>query len=535
MNFQRLDQFIAERMTTTRTPGFAAAFFDGKEVIRIATYGFADLELRKPVESATLFEIGSITKTFTAIGVMQAVEKGLLELEQPVTMYLPWFEVQTKYEPITLHHLLTHTAGLIGVIDKSPDIRSAVWALRDTEIGWSPGSRFAYSDSGYQILTLILEAVYEKTFADIIQTAIFEPLGMSSSEPVLTHHIRPRLAKGYQPLYDDRPYHESHPLVPTTWIETSSGECSIASTAGDMAKFGQMLLNRGAGPNGKIISLKNYEALIHPHISAGWCEYGYGIMTQKRDGFTHIGHAGGMPGYMAEIIVDVENGIGMALLSTKPPLSGLFWQMMSYWRAQYLGQSIEGVELINPEPFVIENAADYAGVYESEKGMLTVVAKDKQVLLYYDNSQIPLESREQDCFYVNHPDFDRFLLQFGRSESNGEEQSKVTEVMYGADWYVNKAYIGQKDFEYPAKWDSFVGHYRSHNPWQTNFRVIVRKGKLLLVWPDGIEDPLLPRMENEFYVGEEGMPERVEFSQIMNNQALRALYSGCEYYRFFAP
>lgn len=533
--FQQLDEFVHVRMATTRTPGFAAAFYDQNEIIRVATYGLADLERKTPVAPETLFEIGSITKTFTAIAVMQAVEGNLLKLKQPVTDYLPWFQVQTEYATITLHHLLTHTAGLIGVIDKSPDIRGAVWALRETEVCWPPGSRFAYSDAGYQVLTLILEAVYKQPYAEIIRTNIFEPLGMLASEPVLTHDIRPRLGKGYRHLYDDRPYHVSHPLVPTTWIETSSGECSIASTAEDMAKFGQMLLNRGMASSSRLLSQENYELLIHPHTSAGWCEYGYGIMTQERDGFTHIGHAGGMPGYMAEVIADIDNGIGLALLSTEPRLSGLFWQMMSCWRVLYLNQSLDEVKLTHPDPFNVDNADDYSGVYRSAQETLSISCKDKRVFLHYDGSQIPLESRGQDRFYVNHPAFDRFLLQFGRSDSNREESSKVIEVMHGGDWYVNDAHTGQQEFEYPSEWDAYVGHYRSHNPWQTNFRVILRKGELLLVMPEGIEDPLIPCRENEFYIGDEGVPERVRFSQIVEGQALCVIHAGCEYFRFFVP
>jgi len=146
-------------MEAARTPGLSAAYFDREQTLRVSVFGFAEIESRKPVQPQTRFEIGSITKTFTAVAVLQAAERGLIDLHRPVTDYLPWFEVQTPYSPITIHHLLTHTAGLVGVIDRSPDIRAAVWALHETEAAWEPGSRFAYSDAGYQTLTLILQAV----------------------------------------------------------------------------------------------------------------------------------------------------------------------------------------------------------------------------------------------------------------------------------------------------------------------------------------------------------------------------------------
>ena len=419
------------------------------------------------------------------------------------------------------------------MVDKSPDIRSAVWALRETETGWEPGSRFAYSDAGYQILTLVLEAVYAQPFADIIRTHLFKPLGMASSEPVLVHAIRPQLAKGYRHLYDDRPYHSSHPLVPTTWIEVSSGDCSIACTVEDLAKFGQFLLNKGAGQQGQVLSSTSYDQMVQLHSAADWCDYGYGIMLRRYDDFQHLTHGGGMPGYAAELMVDVDNGVGLALLSTTPRLSGLFWSMMSFWRALYLGHALDGVELKNHDPLVIPNATEYAGIYQSQAKTLVIIAEQDRLFLKHAGRQIRLESRDGDRFYVNHPDFDKFLLQFERADSAGNAAGAVVEVIHGATWYMKDAYIDQAEFAYPATWEIYPGHYRSHNPWQTNFRVILRKGKLLLVWPEGDEELLLPHRDHEFYVGERGVPERLHFSQFVNGQALCAIYAHCEYYRFF--
>lgn len=530
----QLDSFVRAWMEAARIPGLAIGFFDRKRIHRIATYGYADLEAQTPVAPETLFEIGSITKSFTAVAVLQAVEKGLIRLDGSVLDYLPWFAVQ-KYEPITIHHLLTHTAGLVGVIDKTPDIRSAVWALRETELGWSPGSRFAYSDAGYQILTLILEAVTQQPFAEVIRQNIFAPLGMTASVAALSHAVRPRLATGYRFLYDDRPYHVSHPLVPATWIEASSGDCSIAATAEDLAKFGQIFLNRGQGMKSRVLAQESYEAMVRPHSAAGWCDYGYGMMLHAHDNFTFIGHGGGMPGYVAELILDIENGVGLALLSNQRHSSGLFWQLMSLWRTIYLGLTLASVDLSTPDPYRIRNATDYAGVYRSSDKTLMLTAREEQLLLHHQHQVVALERRGDDRFFVDHPDFDRFLLHFGRDNSITSEPGEVREATYGAEWYIKDSYTGQRTFDVPAAWRLYPGHYRSHNPWQTNFRVILRQGKLLVVEPDGDEELLFPSREHEFCIGDAVTPERIRFSQFVDGQALCATRSGCEYYRFFTP
>jgi hypothetical protein len=136
-----------------------------------------------------------------------------------------------------------------------------------------------------------------------------------------------------------------------------------------------------------------------------------------------------------------------------------------------------------------------------------------------------------DCFYANHPDWDRFLFRFERSL-----EGVITEVSYGPEWFVNNRYNGPTQFEMPAGWAAFSGHYYAHNPWSTNFRVFIRKGQLILCEPSGDEEVLVPLSESCFRIGEdEYIPERLYFDQCVEGQTLRATRSGCHYYRSFTP
>jgi hypothetical protein len=279
-------------------------------------------------------------------------------------------------------------------------------------------------------------------------------------------------------------------------------------------------------------------------MSEEWGEYGYGLMIRQREGFTHIGHGGGMPGYTAEVLADIDNGVGLVLLSTHKYPLGLLWTVMGYWRAACLGklESPDSIELPMPDPDYVENAAEYVGTYCDATGdeTLTLSAIEGRLVLDHKGQQVTLEKRGADRFYVDHPDFQLFLLNFGRTNIEGEsdladEQTAVVEAWHGANWYVNEAYRGAREFDYPPEWDGYVGHYRSHIPWQTNFRVVLRKGQLWLVWPPGDEDPLLPLANGAFAVGEASSPEQLQFSDITAGQALRATLTTCDYYRFFTP
>jgi CubicO group peptidase (beta-lactamase class C family) len=549
-DFQTLDDYIALRMQQAGTPALALALFDRERCVRVFAHGYTDLEARTRVLPDALFEIGSITKTFTGVAVVQAAEDGLLNLDAPVTEYLPWFFVQSKYEqPIRVRHLLNHTAGLVGVIDKSPDIRGAIYALRDTEAVWAPGERISYSDAGYQILTLVLEHVTGQSYPNIIQQRIFDPLGMTASFGEITQALRPRLARGYTYLHDDRPPYPGEPLVPAAFVEIASGDGSIASTAEDMSKFGRMLLNRGRGDNGTVLSPEAFDLLTRNTFPSPRGKYGYGILMTQRDGFNYWGHGGDMPGYAAELLVDPEHGVGVVMLSTHQYPPGLHRAALDFWRALHLGNPQAAT--LPPSPSAeLENATAYVGTYQSpgaDGKTLTVGEDHGQLLLHHNGQIVPLESRGGDSFYVAHPDFSLFLLNFGRTEpaDAGETgaDGEVVEAWYGSDWYVKDTPAAEtldRDFAYPPEWEAYPGHYCSHIPWQTNFRVVLRKGHLWLVWPHGDwphgdEDRLVLLESGEFQVGEALTPERIRFADIVDGQALRAVLSTCDYYRFFTP
>ena len=130
--FERVDALARQKMATGRFPGLAVAITDRQELLWTGCYGYADVATGSPVTPETLFEIGSIGKSFTSLALLQLQEAGQLDVMDPVTRYLPWFQVQTRFSPICLHHLLSHTAGIVRGTDFSPDPsprsgRCAIW------------------------------------------------------------------------------------------------------------------------------------------------------------------------------------------------------------------------------------------------------------------------------------------------------------------------------------------------------------------------------------------------------------------------
>src|SRR3989449_1162455 len=212
--WKRLDAFVLSEMRGQRIPGVSLALTDRTRLLGVKTYGVANLDSRAPLRPAHLLEIGAISKSFTSIALLQMRDEGRFDPKVPVTPYLPWFSIESSFEPITPHDLMTHSAGLPRDRD---DIVSSLYqavALRDRVVGAAPGTHFRYSNIGYQVLSYLLEELSGKPYAETIRARILQPLGMTHTVPGLTSDLRPRLAVGYESLYDDRPSPPDHPLVP---------------------------------------------------------------------------------------------------------------------------------------------------------------------------------------------------------------------------------------------------------------------------------------------------------------------------------
>jgi hypothetical protein len=196
-------------------------------------------------------------------------------------------------------------------------------------------------------------------------------------------------------------------------------------------------------------------------------------------------------------------------------------------------------ELPEPrDPWRVEDAASFAGTYELGDRALTIAAEGDQLWLLADSERIPLLAWGDDAFVADHPRFARFVLACGRSDD------QVVEVRHGPDVYVRDGSPLPVTADYPPEWDAYPGHYRSNNPWVPSFRVLLRRGRLLLIFdapPDGFSDeqellPLADESPGTFGVDRDGyVYDRLRFDAVADGAALRAWLSTAPYYRFFTP
>jgi D-alanyl-D-alanine carboxypeptidase len=524
--------FAKELLAQYGLPGLSLAVVGREGALGAAQVGGADLERGLAVGPDTLFEIGSIGKSFTAICVLLLREEGRLDLHAPVASILPWFDAGRHTESITVQHLLTHTAGIAAGSDVSSDSRFDVWALREELCPAAPGLHYHYSNVGYRALGYVVEELTGRRYPEVVHDWILEPLGMDSAQAALTNELRPRLAVGYERWCDDRPARRDDRLVPAVWLETDTGDGSIASNALELGHFLRMLLNEGRLPRGRLLAPASFDLLTQPAVEsgAGWA-YGYGLETKTVAGRRLLRHEGSMPGFVATMVGDLDAGLGAVVLLNGPDEAEIVNRVADHALDVFRAGQDDRPQPAPPsvDPCAVENAGDYAGRWESERGELVLEASEGRLELCLDGVRVPLESRREDAFLVPHADFARFLLSFAR------EDGAVMEARHGAERYVRGTEPPPRA-ECPDEWRAYPGRYRAANPWLTGFRVVQRAGALWIAYPWGREDPLAPLDGGAFRVGaEDWSPEWVRFDAVAGGETLRATLSGCAYYRVSFP
>jgi CubicO group peptidase (beta-lactamase class C family) len=529
-----LDRFIAGYREAMNAPGLTLGLADRDGLIRVSAYGYAHLQARVPVSTSDLFEIGSISKSFVALTLLQLRDEGKLDLQAPIRHYLPWLAAETDYGEILVHHLLTHSSGMPEdepVFPRGPE--------RRPRQAYEPGSQFHYSNWGYGVLGYLVESLDGRPWPMAVTARILEPLGMRNTVPAITSATRGRIAQSYTPLHDDRPYPRHGPLAVAGNLHVEDAAGSIASCPADMAAYMCMILNGGAHPGGRIVSAEGFTLFSTPYIAAPdfgpTASYGYGIAVDQLDGHRRLRHTGGMVSFMSAVHLDLDAGFGAfasinAQLGYRPnPVVQLALQALRSAQDSRPAPPMPPFD----ESAEVKDAAIYQGSYVSPGGRrLEVVAADGRLVLERAHERIALQHAEEDNFIAEHADFDLYPLVFERdsaSDSSAGASRPVVALAHGSDWYARPE-SHAKPIEPSPELARYVGAYYSPDPWVGWVRVVQRQGRL---WIGGTE-PLSPIGDRLFRVGRPTSPEVAEFLDFVDGSPRRLRFDGGELERIEA-
>ncbi len=542
--FDRIGASAEHHLEVSHSAGLALAVTDREEVLGVVCRGLADVAAGTPVRAETRFQIGSISKSFAALLVLQEVAAGRLALDVSVNDLLPWLKLPEPFGPITLHHLMTHTSGLLVGTEDAPTGPGAMYRLQTNPPTTAPGERWLYSNDGWKVVGACLEEVTGEPIHELLRTRVLGPLGMRSSAPAIVNAEYTDMAVAYEPLYSDRPVQLRHPLVPAHRITSNTADGSIVSTVLDMSAYARLFLARGDVPGidgSRMLTEEQFDAWVEQRAEDGdGGTYGYGLWAEELDGVRWVAHSGGMVGYTALFAVVPEEGLGCIVLQNgySEGLRKLARAAFATIRASLAGQELPPA-IVPPAATDIPKAADYVGTYTGEDGRVFEVEAEREGLRLNAGPVTVMLERDPlgeptDTFLVPHDALERFPLVFQR-----DADGTVVEAFHGDTWFRSERYTGPEPEAPPDEWRRYTGFYRNDDPWAPTLRVLLRKGVLAIQWPsaatdDEGEDDLLPLADGWFAGGTERDPRRIRFlGEGAGGKAVVVEFNGGSWFRSF--
>jgi CubicO group peptidase (beta-lactamase class C family) len=459
-----MDQLLVRVYNQHALPGLAVGIVHNGQLVYSRAFGFADIEAKIPVTNDTVFRIMSISKTFTAVGIMQLWEQGRFDLDEPVNGYLKSMKVlhrDLEAPPVTFRHLLTHTSG-IGEAPSIPFLMHPVVGLAarpDMPIETMPelyngrlapelypGEKWSYSNHAFAVLAQLIEDISGQAFAQYMREFVFETLGMQSTDTILSPRVRDRLAQGY--LFKQGRF------VPYPYLRLRTPGCGgIFSTLNDMAIYGSALMNGGQNEHGSVLKPETLQMMMTSQLDTDPRVFSQGLafMLEHYGDYLVAEHSGGWPGFISSMRVIPEAKLAMlAFTNVSSGAPGLITRDILH---RLLGLPLPTEKI--PDPSILKRPYDwpeFCGAYGPKPGPLTNFrfwsSMGGEIEVYVKNAQlmvrgligpvakgIPIYRADPHDPYLYKGIFEKNVLTF---LFQANEEGKVVSVSSGSNVFYKR-------------------------------------------------------------------------------------------------
>ncbi len=363
------------KLTKDNLPGLAVLVARDGRIAYEGGFGFADVEKKTPVTTATKFRIGSVSKQFIAAAVLRLADDGKLALTDTLEKFYPGFP---RGGEITLHHLLTHTSGIHSYTSK-PEFMSRVqkaiapdeliaW-FRDDKPDFAPGAGFLYNNSAYFLAGEVVAKVSGQSLAAYLRAAFFEPLGMKDTGIFDNAKPPPGIALGYSVT-------EGKAAPAIDWDMTwAGGAGALYSTVGDLFRWNEALFG------GKVVKPESFTLMTTPvKLPPGvdGMSYGYGVMMARVSRLPCVTHSGGLNGWTSDLLrIPGQNCSIIALANAMPPVAGYEpTQVTRHIAEKFLESEIAKLPPPQEDPNVDKKTyPDFVGRYAYQGAVMTVTTE----------------------------------------------------------------------------------------------------------------------------------------------------------------
>ena len=310
--FKKLSEYLQTYIDYKRIPSISAGVYKKGKIFWLDAKGLIDLENFVPAKNTSLYRIASITKSITAVAVMQLYEKGLIDLDAEINTYVPYFP--KKKWKLTVRHILNHTGGIRSYRSEEEfnskmfysTIKDAVLTFANDDLLFEPGTKYNYTSLGYSLLAAVIENVSKTSFENYLRKNIFEPAGMRATRVDRQRSIIYERVRGYEKSPDRR--FINSPLADLSFKIAGGG---LISTSEDLLLFVKALLEE------KLISKSTLQMMINPTIlkTSQRINYGFGFsLADPSDSLNWFGHEGRGTGFSSGIIIIPDEDLAAVYL-----------------------------------------------------------------------------------------------------------------------------------------------------------------------------------------------------------------------------
>jgi len=360
---------ILHEMEDKQLPAFSIALVDGDQIVWAQGFGYQDPEHKTPATAHTVYRVGSVSKLFTDIGIMQMVEAGKINLDAPISHYIPDFHPKNPFAtPITLRELMSHRSGLLreppvgNYFDPTePTLQSTVRSMNSTELVYAPGTHLKYSNAGIAVVGYTLQELNHEPFPEYLKQAVLRPFGMSESAFAPEPELLRNLAKAYMWSYEGLKF-----PAPTFELGLAPAGCMYSNVT-DLAQFLMVLFNGGHGPKNLVLKHETLEQMWVPQFPKPGQKKGYGLgfAVSDLDGHRIIGHGGAIYGFATEVVGLPDDKLGVVTVTTMDAANAVTnavaKRALQLMLAQRSGKPLPTSEGTTPVP--VELARKLAGRY----------------------------------------------------------------------------------------------------------------------------------------------------------------------------
>lgn len=434
--------------------------------------GLADLDRRTPASPDQLFQIGSITKSLTAMALFALAGRGRLDLDARVQNLLP--EVPLPPVPISLRHLIEHSSGLPNSLEQSPflDIPGGrLWSA------FEPGSRYSYCNLGYTLLGMIVERASGLPWPRALETLVLRPIGMDKARPVIRIADRALYAIGHVRFREDVPWLPQARLAEARWMDVHTAAGSVAATAPDMVAYLRALADLGRGRGGRLFSDALAERYRTPTIASSHgpgARYGNGLATIDLGGRPAFRHTGGMIGFSSAMTLDAAAGAGCYASVNVGGAAGYRPIEINEYALALIRAAAAGSELPQPPPPrrapAVSEPARLAGRWLGSEGReFTVVERRGQLFIASGGIERPLIVSGENELATDHPELGPNELSF--------EPGDTPFIRIGGRLFGREAPAAS---DVPPRLAALTGSYYSTSAWSPRINVFASGNRLFL-------------------------------------------------------